>query len=161
MNYDNGAQTQERQSQSTSGRVEAVNDSGFKVGTDWFNFTKKDREAGVRFPASGDMVAVTYHFYTTGNGRQMRMVDDYTTNMSAPAQSSPARSDGFLKDDKPVVTRMGCLNAAIAAARLMNDRARPDEGQVWNEEAILGLAERIVAWATWGGGSSGGTEGER
>ena len=59
----------------------------------------------------------------------------------------------WLSDSKPVVTRLACLNTATAIyGGLWGPSWPTTTSEEDHESNILGLAERLVTWATWGGG---------
>ena len=133
------------------GVVAATNESGIQIGGQWYTFSRAYRDSGGPMPSKGETVALTWHAFRTNQGRELRMVDDYASiqvperQLDAPAQDEPGGR--WLHDDKPVVTRLACLNASIEYHKMT---AAPE----LSEESVLGLAERFVSWATWGGSGS-------
>ena len=137
--------------QTLRGLIAATNESGVQIGGQWYNFSRGYRESGGPMPSKGETVALTWHAFRTNQGRALRMVDGYqsiqvpTRDLDAPAHDEPGGR--WLRDDKPVVTRLACLNASIEYHKMT---AAPE----LSEESVLGLAERFVSWATWGGSGS-------
>ena len=148
--------TTTQEQQTLRGVVDATNESGIQIGGRWYNFTRAYRDSGGPMPSKGETVSIVWHPFRTNQGRELRMVDDYESiqvperQLDAPAHDEPGGR--WLHDDKPVVTRLACLNAAVALHTQFGkiDESTPDD----YESSVLGLAERFVSWATWGGSDS-------
>lgn len=144
-----------QEQQTLRGVVAATNESGIQVGGQWYNFTRAYRDSGGPMPSKGETVALTWHAFRTNQGRELRMVDDYasiqvpTRQIDTPADELGGR---WLHDDKPVVTRLACLNAAVALHAQFSKVAGSSQDDY--ESSVLGLAERFVSWATWDGSDS-------
>lgn len=148
--------TTQRAPQKTAyGPVDTVSDKGnIRVGGIWYNFAKSWE--GEK-PGQGDNIRITYHDWTAQPGREpFHMVDDYTVDMSAPAPAATngSQPDGWLRDDKPIVTKLACQRDAISLVAAWLAQKNPDMETFsldYLEERVLGLALRLETMATWGG----------
>lgn len=118
------------------GMVQHTTDGSIQVGNQWFNLSRRQKEAGYDLPGYGESVNVTYYSFQGRN-----YIDNWERNMSTAPQAPHQNDAQGFHDDKPVVTRLACLNAAIATWG----------NNTIDEAAILGLAERYVAWVLYGG----------
>lgn len=157
-----------------TGRVERIANSGRSFYLDSNRmFTQSNNDASP-MPPQGAAIRVEYRPWVSGDGqRTVNYYSRWDFDMSAsqeleqrvaasetagllnrtptpygprnnPAQNTPQSHDGRpqeLRDGKPVVTRLACLNAAV----------RTLAGTGADEETILMLAEKYVAWALYGG----------
>lgn len=122
-----------------SGVVEVVNrqGTGLKLkGGEWHNYSLPQYRTDVwEDPAPGDMVIITE---VESNGRS------YVNSIviDVPAAAPVAAPQGVSEDNRPIVTRLACLNAAV---RLY--AACPNSADTWQAAAdVETLASRLVGW---------------
>ena len=141
----------------TIGTVEQANTTGIKVAGKWYNLTKKQQaDPEFTLPEAKDRIELEYHVWEAPDGKHLTFLDNWRYDQSDPPERQidpdkelPAAS-GWLPDNRPVVTRLACLNSALAYFTAASE-PMPDE------QEVLGLAERFVTWATWGGSASAST----
>ena len=140
-----------------SGIVEQSNATGIKVTGRWYNLTKKmQADHEFTLPEEREPVIIEYHTWDAPDGKHLTFLDNWRYDQNEPPERQidpdaemPA-TDGWLPDNRPVVTRLACLNSALAYFTAASE-PMPDE------QEVLGLAERFVTWATWGGAASAST----
>lgn len=125
-------------------KVTSKSGSGFKLDTcpnDWFNFSQFGPGAGLPMPAKESTVRVECRPGARGGYfvQSWQYLDDPNATLAPSDEQVAARvalHAGEIHDDKPVVTRLACLNAAIASFAGYSD-----------EDVVLSRAEVFLAWA--------------
>lgn len=132
------------------------NGSGFQIEghSEWFNISKLGPAMQKGCPDVGSLIEFEHEPW---NGKpwvkdwEYRAEEAVESGWRKDLSQAEHGPGAWLQDDRPVVTRLACLNAAVRTWQQYSS-GEPLEHLRSAESEILGLAERYVAWATWGGG---------
>lgn len=127
------------------GSLTLSNETGLQLAEEpgvWFNRSKAqfDPTHGEPFPPVGSAIEIGY--IVSSNRRYVQSVTVLAAPAAPPAVQTVSRA---VQDDRPVVTRLACLKAAVATWRILG---RQTLAPYDLEAEIRTTADHYVAWVT-------------